>query len=443
MSKKTKNVIITVCLIVVLAVIGVVIYSFWPAIKSTIDDSRYYTQEEVQEIYDDGYKTALNDKEQLTEEVDYYKNLVDEYLKEIADKDREISELEKNLEDQEELKSQIESLKQEKEDLSNRLSEYINENFELHSTVSELESEIVSLNNEILRLNALINIQDEVDGCSLVEIMDGEVLVKCEYVLNGESLTELPNETKEGYTFMGYSFSDTETEELLTSEDVLTLTISEKTTLYMIYEFTITFNFYVDDELYHTQDVITDGTFASFENPVTEEGLFGRWYYYYAEFSMIDDGKVKRILDLSQPVPYVTESWMVQDFDVEVYWETYRKIEGDSVDVTSSPILFTNESLTLANIDKVIDFEIEFTYEFTEIDPKTGSYTFKMSDFTRVDGNSGQRYHYFSSPNIGEKMVNLNIYYDVDGQWEFVLVGGAGLKPAILSLSVNYISMLI
>ena len=68
-----------ICSLLVIAVIGVLGYIYYPAIQGLITDKKYYTQEDVQNSYDDGYKDGFETENELKEKLSYYTTMVDEY----------------------------------------------------------------------------------------------------------------------------------------------------------------------------------------------------------------------------------------------------------------------------------------------------------------------------------------------------------------------------
>ena len=75
------------------AISGIMLYVFWPAITGTINKEKYYTAEEIQHSYDKGFDDGNVSQTELTAEVSYYKTLVDEYEAEVQSLNKEISNL--------------------------------------------------------------------------------------------------------------------------------------------------------------------------------------------------------------------------------------------------------------------------------------------------------------------------------------------------------------
>ena len=92
MSKLGKTIISLVSAGLV-AVAGILLYVFWPAITGTINDNKYYTADEVQDSYDKGFDDGNKSETELTAEITYYKTLVDDYESEVQSLNKEISDL--------------------------------------------------------------------------------------------------------------------------------------------------------------------------------------------------------------------------------------------------------------------------------------------------------------------------------------------------------------
>ena len=98
---RLKATLISLFSILVVGLTAILIYCFWPAIKGTVDNSKYYTQEELQNSYDKGYNDGCKSETELTGQVKYYKGLVDEYYIQVNTLNDEITMLTKNNKDYE------------------------------------------------------------------------------------------------------------------------------------------------------------------------------------------------------------------------------------------------------------------------------------------------------------------------------------------------------
>ena len=134
MSNKSK-IIIGVCSVFVVFAVVLTLYLCWPAIEGTINGSRYYTEDDVQSAYDEGYSDGITNKDELTSQVEAYKLLIEQ--NEIT-----ISELNKTISS---LQSQISQLQF---DLTT--SENLTE--EQASTITSLQSQVLSLQETVSEL---------------------------------------------------------------------------------------------------------------------------------------------------------------------------------------------------------------------------------------------------------------------------------------------------
>lgn len=143
---KVKSLIVSLVLIVCFAGIGIGLYCAWPAITGTITDSKYYTGEDLQEAYDKGFEDAFKNKDELTQQVDYYKELTDTYYTSILDYQSQIKDYETLTENN---KNTIFTLEQNKIELQtqvNNLTTIKNSNEE---TISDLQFEVSNLENQV------------------------------------------------------------------------------------------------------------------------------------------------------------------------------------------------------------------------------------------------------------------------------------------------------
>ena len=63
----------------IIAITGILLYVYWPAITGTINDSQYLTPEQGQELYDKGYADGNRNEEEQLAQIAYYRELTDEY----------------------------------------------------------------------------------------------------------------------------------------------------------------------------------------------------------------------------------------------------------------------------------------------------------------------------------------------------------------------------
>lgn len=92
MNTLTKT-LLSIGAVLLAGAVGIMIYCFWPSVKGTIDESKYYSAEEAQEFYDKGYNDGCKSETELIGQVDYYKGIVDDYYIEVNTLNKEISNL--------------------------------------------------------------------------------------------------------------------------------------------------------------------------------------------------------------------------------------------------------------------------------------------------------------------------------------------------------------
>lgn len=143
---KVKSLIISLILIVCFAGIGIGLYCAWPAITGTITDSKYYTSEDLQDAYDKGFDDAFKNKDELTQQVDYYKELTDTYYISILDYQAQIKDYETLTKNNQNTISTLEQNKIELQSQVDNLTTIKNSNEE---TISDLQVEVDNLENQV------------------------------------------------------------------------------------------------------------------------------------------------------------------------------------------------------------------------------------------------------------------------------------------------------
>ena len=143
---KAKSLIVSLILIVCFAGIGIGLYCAWPAITGTITDNKYYTSEDLQDAYDKGYNDAFKNKDELTQQVDYYKELTDTYYISILDYQAQIKDYETLTENN---KNTISTLEQNKTELQSQVENLTTIKNSNEETISDLQDEVRSLENQV------------------------------------------------------------------------------------------------------------------------------------------------------------------------------------------------------------------------------------------------------------------------------------------------------
>ena len=161
MSRLAKTIISLVSAGLV-AVAGILLYVFWPAITGTINDNKYYTAEDVQNSYDKGFDDGNKSETELTAEITYYKTLVDEYESEVKSLNKEIDNLVSLRSQNENTISELTSIKNDNQETIDRLQSTVNKNNE---DIENYQTQISALNIQITTLqNSNTNNQAEINN---------------------------------------------------------------------------------------------------------------------------------------------------------------------------------------------------------------------------------------------------------------------------------------
>lgn len=206
MSDKTKKILIFSSITLVLFVIILVLWLYWPAITGTIRNEKYYTQEEVDSAVSEAYDQGVGDKNSYIEQIDYYKNQL------------ELSSL------------QLSEVTQQLTETTQQLSEALQNNSSSAEKIEELNSTIESLNRQIqIYLEQIKELQLKLDAYTEYEgvagyatfYVDGSIY-DVDVVNLNDGIVEFPNITVEGCNFEGWSIdgiNDIETENYTIQSD--------------------------------------------------------------------------------------------------------------------------------------------------------------------------------------------------------------------------------
>lgn len=204
MSKNAKKIIGIVAGLALLAVVIVLVWVYAPAIRGAIDNERYYTPEEVQQIRDE-YEDDLDEMQTQT---DYYKNQIDAYLKDLQDYKTRLETttnnlnqaLEQNeidaeaiagyLDDIAELNLKIENLNEQIDYLTDLLDSYeLNENAVLAQFYvnGSFYNSVITNSGEVLEFpDAPIVNNCTFEGWSLTN--GGDVIVETNYTISEDTV---------------------------------------------------------------------------------------------------------------------------------------------------------------------------------------------------------------------------------------------------------------
>lgn len=135
--------------ILIVAVVGILIYCYWPAITGTVNNNKYYTQEDVQKAYDDGYADGNKSESELTTKYEYYKSLVDDYYVQVTTLNEEINKLSN---DNASYSTQVKNLTTQKTNLQTQVDNLTSIKEANESTITDLNSQITNLQSQVKNL---------------------------------------------------------------------------------------------------------------------------------------------------------------------------------------------------------------------------------------------------------------------------------------------------
>lgn len=146
---KLKATIISIVSVLIVGLTAILLYCFWPAIKGTVDNSKYYTQEELQDSYDKGYEDGCKTETELIGQVKYYKDLVDEYYIQVNTLNDEITMLTNINRD---YATHVSNLESQKISLQEQVSNLTTIKADNEQTISILEEQVLELQKEVISL---------------------------------------------------------------------------------------------------------------------------------------------------------------------------------------------------------------------------------------------------------------------------------------------------
>ena len=146
---RLKATIVSLISIFIVALTAILLYCFWPAIKGTVNNSKYYTQEELQESYDKGYDDGCKTETELTAQVKYYKSLVDEYYIQVNTLNDEITVLTKTKNDYE---TQLSNMESQKNNLQTQVDNLTTIKTNNETTIESLNNQITNLQKQVTNL---------------------------------------------------------------------------------------------------------------------------------------------------------------------------------------------------------------------------------------------------------------------------------------------------
>ena len=148
MSRLGKT-LVSVGSLLIVAVVGILIYCYWPAITGTVNNNKYYTQEDVQKAYDDGFSDGNKSETELNAKYEYYKTLVDDYYIQVTTLNEEITKLSS---ENASYSSQVKNLTTQKNNLQSQVDNLNTIKVNNETTIADLNTQISSLQSQITNL---------------------------------------------------------------------------------------------------------------------------------------------------------------------------------------------------------------------------------------------------------------------------------------------------
>ena len=217
----------------------------WDVIKSTFNGSKIYTSEDVNSAYEDGYTTAIVDKE-------YYESLIKEYREKISI-----------------YTTQVENLTNQLAKLENSNNDYSEKLKLLTQQLEETQTQIKELQNEINYYKELLEAYGNINKLIVTFMYDNSVydVVLCDL---GATVTVTPPQNNEYRTF---NYWEIDGEKI----DLGTFQIQENTTIIANLTYCYDVKFVVEDETYNSQIITENKTAVLPSNPIKDGYAFKGW----------------------------------------------------------------------------------------------------------------------------------------------------------------------
>lgn len=123
----------------------------WSKVKEGMSGNGLYTQDDVQNAYEDGYSTALTDKEEYDKLINSYRDTITTQNDLISQYTSEATALNNSIKD---YQGQIATLNEQKTALETQIDTLNTIKTSNETTISELNGQIASLSNQVLMLQA-------------------------------------------------------------------------------------------------------------------------------------------------------------------------------------------------------------------------------------------------------------------------------------------------
>ena len=179
----TKKIIAIVVSILAITAIGCFVGLNWKSIKAMLSGAQIYTAEQMEESYNQGYADANTNEDTYLQQLDYYKNLVEDNELEIENLNNEITNLTNtNVSFQSQI-TNLNGIIEENESTIESLQSTISDN---NTTISDLNTQISGLNSEIDSLeNDIEDLQNELSQANEdYQILQAELTTKTNQVIS-------------------------------------------------------------------------------------------------------------------------------------------------------------------------------------------------------------------------------------------------------------------
>jgi len=190
----TKKIIISIVSVLILSIVGCFIGINWNSIKTLLSGSKIYTYEQIQDSYDKGYKDANTNETNYLEQLDYYRNLVEDNELEILNLKNILNTLETTNKNNTQTIADLEVQKQTLETDVENLQSIKTENEE---TITNLNLQITSLQTKVDELtadktanqNEIVSLKNQIANLQTLNIQ-----LQRTNELNAETITSLNNQ---------------------------------------------------------------------------------------------------------------------------------------------------------------------------------------------------------------------------------------------------------
>ncbi len=150
-TKKVLTIIFSILIVAAFAFVLTWGIINWSKVKEGMAGNGLYTQDDVQNAYEDGYNTALSDKSEYEKLIDGYRDTITTQNDLISQHTSEVNSLNNSIKD---CQGQITTLTEQKTALETQVETLNTIKTSNEATISDLNGQIAALNNQVLSLQA-------------------------------------------------------------------------------------------------------------------------------------------------------------------------------------------------------------------------------------------------------------------------------------------------